>query len=155
MEPEFKFRVSCQVLIALPPYWLQSSNTYRSTSLSPCWWSWTTELVVVSSPSLLSLLSHSVHIGLFLIWCRNFKMNQRWGSPEPCQEVAFLNYLVEHWSEATCGCFKDSTISGAINSIAHLHVRGLIKNRTSGMNKWNLVSISLPFCLLILLIICI
>ena len=61
------------------------------------------------------------------------------------EEVAFLDYLVEHRSEATRGCFKDSTISGAINSIAHLHVRGPIKNRTNGTNKWNSVSIFLPF----------
>ena len=69
------------------------------------------------------------------------------------EEVTFLDYLVEHQSEATRGCFKDSTISGAINSIAHLHVRGLIKNGTNGTNKWNSVRTFLP--LLILLIICI
>ena len=63
------------------------------------------------------------------------------------KEVAFLNYLVEHQSEATHGCFKSSTISGAINSITHLYERGSIKNKTSRINKWNLVHFSLPFCL--------
>ena len=56
------------------------------------------------------------------------------------EEIGFINYLLEHQSEATRGCFKGATIAAAIQSIASLHVKGPIKNKASGMNKWNLVS---------------
>ena len=56
------------------------------------------------------------------------------------EEIRFINYLLEQRSEATWVCFKGATIAAAIQSVTSLHVRGLIKNKASGMNKWNLVS---------------
>ena len=70
------------------------------------------------------------------------KPKAQWTNDE---EVAFINYLPEHQSEAACGCFKGATIAAAIQSIASLHVKGLLKNKSSGMNKWNLVSFNLIF----------
>ena len=57
------------------------------------------------------------------------------------EEVAFLNYLVKHQSQATHSNFKNSTIMVAINSISHLHERGLAKTKVSGIHKWNVVSL--------------
>ena len=57
------------------------------------------------------------------------------------EEVAFLNYLVEHQSQATRSAFKNLTITVAINSISHLHERGLVKTKVSGIHKWNMVSL--------------
>ena len=36
--------------------------------------------------------------------------------------------------------FGDSTLTAAINSIAHLHVKGIVKTKMNAMNKWNAVS---------------
>jgi hypothetical protein len=58
----------------------------------------------------------------------------------PAEEVAFLDYLVDHRSQATRGCFKGATIAAAIDSISHLHVKGMPKNKSTGMHKWNAVS---------------
>ena len=59
------------------------------------------------------------------------------------EEVTCINYLLKHQSEATRGCFKGATIAAAIQSIASLHVKGPLKNKSSGMNKWNSVSLIL------------
>ena len=56
------------------------------------------------------------------------------------EEVVFLNYFVKYQSQATHSTFKSSTITGVINSISHLHERGLVKTKTSGKHRWNAVS---------------
>ena len=68
------------------------------------------------------------------------KPKAQWTNDE---EVTFINCLLKHCSEATCGCFKGATIAAAIQFIASLHVKGLLKNKSSGMNKWNSVSLIL------------
>ena len=55
--------------------------------------------------------------------------------------MVFLNHLVEHQSQATCSAFKNLTITAAINSISHLHERGLVKTKVSRIHKWNVVSL--------------
>ena len=123
-------------LIALLPYWLRSSNMddrTRSHFLSLTAFSAVAQCADWIVSHMASQLQDEPKVK---------KPRASWSHDE---EVAFLDYLVEHQSEATHGCFKDSTISGAINSTAHLHVRGPIKNRTNRTNKWNSVSIFLPF----------
>ena len=57
------------------------------------------------------------------------------------EEVAFLNYLVKHRSQATHSAFKNLTIMAAINSISHLHERGLVKTKVSRIHKRDVVSL--------------
>ena len=66
------------------------------------------------------------------------KKEKAWWSHE--EEVLFLDYLINYWSEVTWGSFKSSTMMVAINSISHLHVEGMVKNKTSRIKKWSLVS---------------
>ena len=56
------------------------------------------------------------------------------------EEVVFLQYLIEHRSEVTQGCFKAAALTAAINSISHLHVKGPVKTKSNAANKWNGVS---------------
>ena len=65
------------------------------------------------------------------------RMKASWSQDE---EVAFLQYLVKHQSEVTQGCFKAATLTAAINSISHLHVKGPVKTKSNAANKWNGVS---------------
>ena len=65
------------------------------------------------------------------------RMKASWSQDE---EVAFLQYLIEHRSEVTWGCFKAATLTAAINSISHLHVKGPVKTKLNAANKWSGVS---------------
>ena len=56
------------------------------------------------------------------------------------KEVAFLDYLVKHRSEAAHGSFKPHTMSGAIAAIAPLYEKGAPKKVSVGMSKWSTVS---------------
>ena len=51
------------------------------------------------------------------------------------EEVAFLNYLIKHQSEAVQGGFKSHTMSGSIAAIVPLHERDATKKVSTGMNK--------------------
>ena len=70
------------------------------------------------------------------------------------KEVAFPQYLVEQWLEVTQSCFKPATLTAAVNSLSHLHVKGPVKNKSNTANKWNAVSFLLFDYLWLSMIIC-
>ena len=82
----------------------------------------------------LSIISH---ISLWHSKVPKKKIKASWSQDE---EVVFLQYLVEHQSEVTWGCFKAATLTAAINLISHLHVKGPVKTKSNAANKWNRVS---------------